>query len=157
MSHVLIEPLINYPDAVPRLAEISYQLIGSIWIPGSSIASNINKLNEHLNIDKLPITFVALIDSKPVGMSSLRANDGIRPDLTPWLGSLVVDPNYQNQGIGRKLIEVTKNKAKELSFQRLYLFAFDLTVPKYYSHLGWHEIAKDEFVGSPITVMECLL
>ena len=157
MSNILIEPLVNHPDTVPRLAEISYQLIGSIWVPGSSIDTNINKLNEHLNIDNLPITFVALIDSQPVGMSSLRANDGIRPDLTPWLGSLVVEPNYQNQGIGRKLIEVTKNKAKELSFQRLCLFAFDPTVPKYYSRLGWHEIAKDEFMGSSITVMECQL
>lgn len=157
MSEVLIKPLINHPDAVSRLAEISYQLIGRIWVPGSSIASNINKLNGHLNTDKLPIAFVAHVDAKPVGMCSLRANDGIYPDLTPWLGSLVVDANYQKQGIGRKLIEVTKNKAKELSYQGLYLFTFDLTMPEYYFTLGWRTIAKDKFMGSLITVMECKL
>ena len=38
-------------------------------------------------------------------MCSLRGNDGIRPDLTPWLGSLVVHPDYQKQGVGRRLID----------------------------------------------------
>lgn len=49
-------------------------------------------------------------------MCSLRVNDGIRPDLTPWLGSLVVDPKYQKQGIGKMLVDEMKEKAKKLGF-----------------------------------------
>jgi len=45
-------------------------------------------------------------------MCSLRENDGIRPDITPWLGSLVVDPKYQRQGIGNMLIDTTLLKAR---------------------------------------------
>jgi N-acetylglutamate synthase-like GNAT family acetyltransferase len=86
--------------------------------------------------------------------ASLRENDGIRPDLTPWLGSLVVDPKYQKQGIGKMLIDVTVRQAKELGFEKLYLFAFDPTIPEYYERLGWRKIGMDEFKSHPVTVME---
>jgi len=84
----------------------------------------------------------------------LRENDGIRPDLTPWLGSLVVDPKYQRQGIGNMLIDTTLLKAKERGFKKLYLFAFDPTIPEYYKRLGWSQICMDEFKSHPVTVME---
>jgi len=81
------------------------------------------------------------------------SNDGIRPDLTPWLGSLVVDPKYQKQGIGRMLIDMTLLKAKELCFEKLYLFAFDPTIPEYYERLGWKKTCIDEFKSHLVTVM----
>ena len=107
-----------------------------------------------MNDQVLPITFVALDGDLPVGMCSLRENDGIRPDLTPWLGSVVVDPKYQKQGIGKMLIDVTVLKAKELGFEKLYLFAFDSTIPEYYKCLGWSPICMDEFKSHRVTVME---
>jgi predicted N-acetyltransferase YhbS len=90
-------------------------------------------------------------------LCSLRDNDGIRPDLAPWLGSLVVDPAYQNQGIGTMLIDRTKQKARTLGFELLYLFAFDRTIPEYYERLGWRKIGMDEFKGYPVTTMEIAL
>jgi N-acetylglutamate synthase-like GNAT family acetyltransferase len=106
-----------------------------------------------LNDQVLPITFVALDADLPLGMCSLPENDGIHPDLTPWLGSLVVDPKHQKQGIGRMLIDVTVLKAKELGFKKLYLFAFDPTIPEYYERLGWKKIGIDEFKSHLVTVM----
>jgi GNAT superfamily N-acetyltransferase len=106
-----------------------------------------------LNDQVLPITFVALDADLPLGMCSLRENDGIRPDLTPWLGSLVVDPKYQKQGIGKMLADITLLKAKELGFEKLYLFAFDPTIPEYYERLGWKKICIDEFKSHLVTVM----
>ena len=38
-------------------------------------------------------TDVALDGDLTVGMCSLSESSGIRPDLTPWLGSLVVHPS----------------------------------------------------------------
>ena len=114
----------------------------------------ITRLKESRNYQALSITFVALHGDLPVGMCSLRENDGIRPDLTPWLGSLVVDPKYQKQVIGKMLIDVTVLKAKELGFEKLYLFAFDHTIPAYYKRLGWKKIGMDEFKSHPVTVME---
>jgi len=90
-------------------------------------------------------------------MCSLRENDGIRLDLTPWLGSLVVDPQYQKQGIGKMLIDRIVEKATGLGFEKLYLFAFDLTIPQYYEKLGWSKIGMNEFKSHPVSVMQQVL
>ncbi len=100
---------------------------------------------------------MALDGQIPIGMCSLRKNDGIRPDLTPWLGSLVVDPKYQKQGVGKMLADATTLKAQELGFKTLYLFAFDLTIPQSYERLGWKKIGMDEIKSHPVTVMEVKL
>lgn len=89
-----------------------------------------------------------------IGMCFLRENDAIRPDLTPWLGSLVVDPKYQKQRVGKILAATTILQAKDLGFEKLYLFAFDLTIPQYYEHLGWKTIGIDKLKSHPVTVIE---
>jgi predicted N-acetyltransferase YhbS len=151
---IKIDLLKNHPNAIPALANIWHEVLGKIWVPDISVERVITRFADHLNDSNLPITFVALDSDLLVGMCSLRENDGIRPDLTPWLGSLVVDPKYQRQGIGRMLIDMTLLKAKELGFKKLYLFAFDPTIPEYYKRLGWRKIGMDEFKSHPVTVME---
>lgn len=87
-------------------------------------------------------------------MCPLRDNDGIRPGITPWLGSLVVDPDYQRQGIAKQLMDATKQKARELGFNTLYLFALDPAVSDYYARQGWQKIGMDVFREHPVTVMQ---
>ncbi|ETZ04950.1 GNAT family N-acetyltransferase [Holospora undulata] len=154
---IKIELLKNHPSTIPALAHIWHEVLGKIWVPDVPVERVITRFADHLKIHALPITFIALDGDLPVGMCSLRENDGIRPDLTPWLGSLVVDPKYQKQGIGKMLIDVTVLKAKELGFEKLYLFAFDdPTIPEYCERLGWREIGMDEFKSHPVIVMEAL-
>ncbi|WP_019216568.1 GNAT family N-acetyltransferase [Legionella tunisiensis] len=147
----------NYPEAIPALARIWHSVLGSIWVPDISIERVEQRFHEHLNDALLPITFVAFDGSKLVGSVSLRENDGIRPHLTPWLGSLVVDKAYQKYGIGKMLIDTTKQKAIELDVKKLYLFTFDPTLPAYYGQQGFNKIGMDEFRGHPVTVMETML
>jgi len=78
----------------------------------------------------------------------------VRPDLGPWIESVVVDPKYQKQGIGKMLIDVTVQKAKKLGFEKLYLFAFDPAITDYYQRLGWKKIGIDKFKSHTVTVME---
>ena len=151
---IKIDLLKNHPEHIDRLIEIWHEGIAKTWLPDICINRVQEKLYEHLNDVVLPLTFIALDDNTPVGMCSLRQNDGIRQDISPWLGSLVVDPKYQKRGIAKLLIDSTKNKAKELGFEKLYLFAFDPTIPNYYEKLGWNKIAMDKFKGHDVTVME---
>lgn len=72
----------------------------------------------------------------------------------PRLGSLVVSSEYQNRGIGGLLIQTTIEKAQQMGFENLYLFAYDKTIPDYYQRLGWNIIGLDNFKGHPITVMD---
>lgn len=77
-----------------------------------------------------------------------------RPDLGPWISDLVVTPQYQNQGIGSLLLDVVIGKAKELGFDKLYLFTFDIKTREYYQRRGWKTIDTGEFKSHPITVMK---
>lgn len=153
ITMIKIELLKQHSTAIPALAKMWHELLGKIWLPEVSIQRIETKFHDHLHDDTLPLTLVALDGQKPVGMCSLRENDGIRPDLTPWLGSLIVDQDNQGRGVGKLLIDATKNKAKEMGFKKLYLFAFDLTIPEYYHRHGWATIYQDVFKSYDVTVM----
>lgn len=150
---ITIDYLKHHPEAIPTLAALWLDTIGKMWAPLVTIGEAIQRFQSHLNVDGMPLTLVALDGKIPVGMCSLRKTDGIRPDLSPWLGSLVVDPKHQNQGIGKILINATKDKANQLGYQKLYLFTFDPTLPTYYAQLGWNFIEKAELNGQSITIM----
>lgn len=150
---IIIDYLKNHLQHIHKLAEIWQEVLGKIWLPDVPLERVITKLNDHLNNKELPLTFIVLDGDKPVGMCSLRENDGIRPDLRPWLGSLVVDPSYQKQGIAKMLIGATIEKAKSFEFQKLYLFAFDPIIPDYYARLSWEKIGADEFKSHRVVVM----
>ena len=150
---ITIDLLKNHPEGIPTLSNIWSEVLGKIWMPEIGIEEIESLYYEELQHD-MPLTYIALHDQIPVGSATLELNGGIRPDLRPWLGDLVIDPKYQKQGIGKMLADATVKKAKELGFEKLYLFAFDPTIPEYYERLGWKKIGMDEFKSHPVTVME---
>ena len=153
ISMITIELLEQHQTDVPMLAKLWHELLGKIWAPDVSIDCVEQKFYEHCNEDVLPLAFVARENGQPIGMCALRENDGIRPDLTPWLGLLMVDKRSQHHGVGQRLVDTVKVKAKTMGFETLYLFAFDPTIPAYYERLGWKTMGMDEFKGHPVTVM----
>lgn len=138
---------------IPRLAKLQFEEISQYWVPNATTERLEQRFMEHANQEKLPITLVAIKNGEPIGMASLRINDGIRPDLTPWLGSLVVDKRYRGDKVGQKLINAAKQEAKLRSYKELYLFAFDKTIPTWYERLGWEKIGHEELFNHPVTVM----
>lgn len=152
-NDIEIKMLAECQEYIPQLAVLWYEEISRHWVPNASIECAEQNLIKHLNLNLMPLTFVALYQEKPIGMVSLRENDGIRPDLTPWLGSLVVDPDYRRCKVGEKLIEVVKNQARIFGHDKLYLLAFDKTISSLYSKLGWVGIGGDQLFGHPVDVM----
>jgi GNAT superfamily N-acetyltransferase len=150
---ITIDLLKNHLASIPRCAEIWHEVLGKIWMPEIGIEEIESLYYEELN-QNMPLTYIALDGEIPVASCTLELNGGIRPDLGPWIGDLVVDPKYQKLGIGKMLVDATIEKAKELGFEKLYLFAFDPTIPEYYGRLGWKKISMDEFKRRPVTVME---
>lgn len=153
---ISIDLLKNHPDAIPALANIWHEVLGKIWMPEIGIEEIESLYYEELN-RSMPLTYIALYGEIPVGSCTLELNGGIRLDLGPWIGDLVVDPKYQKQGIGKMLMNMTKQKARMLGFETLYLFTFDPTISDYYERLGWQRIGMDEFKGYPVTVMKTAL
>jgi predicted N-acetyltransferase YhbS len=150
---IKIDLLKNHPQAIPAIANIWYEVLGKIWLPEISIEEIQSLSYQELQHD-MPLSYIALHNKIPVGSCTLELDGGIRPDLGPWLGDLVVDPHYQKRGIGKMLMNVAVKKTKELGFEKLYLFAFDFTIPKYYERFGWKKIGMDKFKSQSVTVME---
>jgi GNAT superfamily N-acetyltransferase len=150
---IKIDLLKNHPYAIPMLSNIWHEVLGKIWMPKIGIEEIEALSYEELKSD-MPITYIALCDKTPVGFCTLQLSENFRPDLGPWIADLVVDPKYQKQGIGKMLLDVTVLKAKELGFEKLYLFTFDPSIIEYYGRFGWKKIAMDEFKSHPVTVME---
>jgi GNAT superfamily N-acetyltransferase len=143
----------EHPEYIPPMVSLWHEVLGKIWMPEISIQQIESCYQSWLN-SHIPLAYVALNNGIPVGSCSLQLNDGIRPDLKPWLGDLIVDPKYQGQGIGKMLINTAATKAKELGFEKLHLFTFDSNIEKLYKKLGWVKIAMDEFQGRVVIVME---
>lgn len=151
---IKIDLLKNHPDVIPVLANIWHEVLGKIWFPELTIQEIESLTYDELNICDETTSFVALYDEIPVGFCTFKLKEEFRPDLGPWLADVVVDPKYQKQGIGKMLVDVAVRQAKERGFKKLYLFAFDPTIPEYYKRLGWKKIGMDEFKSHPVTVME---
>ncbi len=149
-----IKLLSECQENIPELAHLWYEEISKQWVPNSSVERATQNLIQHSNTDIMPMTFVAQQNGEAIGMASLRDNDGIRDDLSPWLGTLIVHPKHRQRKVGEALIETTKDQARKLGFDRLYLLAFNLTIPKWYARLGWEKIGMDTLFLHPVTVMQ---
>lgn len=149
-----IKLLADCPYCVPELARLWFSEIGERWIPNANVEKAKQKYIEHMNSDELPLTFVAIDKHQPIGMASLRANDGIRDDLTPWLGSVIVKPDYRQQGIATALIEKVKQQAQDMGFDKLYLFMLDHALLNWYKKIGWQVIGHDQLFEHPVIVMK---
>ena len=91
--------------------------------------------------DKLPQTFVALIDGEPAGMYQLSMSDDLnsRPDLYPWLINVYVDEKFRGRNVARELMNTVKENAKELGLTELYLYTKHIGL---YENFGWKFIEE---------------
>lgn len=157
MKNYAIKSLNDCQEQIPSLALLWYEEISRHWVPQASVEKAKQKLAEHLNSNKMPMAWVALHEGQAIGMACLRENDGIRPGLTPWLGSLVVHPHHRKHKIGEALIDCIKSQAKHFGHSILYLLAFDQTIPHWYGKLGWTHVGHDKLFGHTVTVMSITL
>lgn len=68
--------------------------------PGREAASAVAAFREHCGPAGVPSVFAALAGERPVGMASLVVDDmPDRPELTPWLASVYVLPEWRGRGL----------------------------------------------------------
>ena len=91
--------------------------------------------------NKLPQTFIALIDGEPAGMYQLSMSDDLnsRPDLYPWLINVYVDEKFRGRNVARELMNTVKENAKELGLTELYLYTKHIGL---YEKFGWKFIEE---------------
>lgn len=80
---------------------------------------------------------IAYMGGRPAGVCLLVARelDDLH-DLTPWLASLYVAPEFRGLGVARQLIAAIEDKARAAGFPALYLYTGEAR--PLYEKCGWH-------------------
>lgn len=140
---------VEYLSKHPQYIETVSNWIYNEFVIKSKSKFQLEQVFEFFNntdTDYFPITLIAIKDGECIGTISVFENDlKTQNDFKPWLASLVVNPNYRNQGIGRILIDKALERVKELGFSRVYLRTEHAS--GYYIKRGWIFLCKahDEY------------
>lgn len=131
---IRILPLFEVPEHSELITDWLFQAFGS----ENSRDFFASIVNSSLRPEGLPVTFVALLDDKPVGTVGLWRCDLIsRQDLYPWLAALYIDESQRGCGLGAQLQHHLEAFSRRTGFRELYLYA---TFANYYERFGWQYI-----------------
>jgi len=116
---------------------ITREAFWNYHVPGCDehlLIHNLRKANEFIK----ELDFVAINNSKIIGnivyVTAKVTNNGIQyPVLT--FGPISVLPEYQNNGIGSKLINHTVKLSREMGFKGIIIYGD----PEYYKRFGFRE------------------
>lgn len=152
-----IQSLIDHLDQIPTLAHLHHEQWSHVS-PFKTPNQHATKLRSRIGGQPVPATYLLLIDSAVAGSVSLLDHDDIanvRPDLSPWLASLLVQSKHRGRGYGRALVEHCVAQARTLGFTVLYLYTD--THRQFYTRLGWQAIEERVSRGMDVTVMKLAL
>lgn len=93
-------------------------------------------LEHSLCKDRIPQTYVALVDNQPVGMYQISMSDDLetRPDIYPWLVNVYVDENFRGKGICKEMMNTVSENAKKMNLTELFLYTKHIGL---YEKFGW--------------------
>ena len=133
-SHSIVD-LRERPDLAPIVADRVWR---AWWEPKGYALTIIEGLVRQ-NFDNEPILFalVAHYQGTFLGTASVIASDlDSRPQYTPWIAAVWVDPTYRSNGVGAALVRTGAEKAQDLGFDPVYLCALP-SKHGFYERLGW--------------------
>jgi GNAT superfamily N-acetyltransferase len=152
--NIAIDSLANCPEFVGELARLCWKEWQEVYEQRKqTLDHSLKNYRERMNTDRLPLTLVAVHSGELVGMVSLKFHDmDTRPDLDPWLGGLLVLPEWRNRGVGTMLMLRATEQARRLNVPRLYLWTH--SAEKLYHKLGWQVVERTNYFGKEAVVMK---
>jgi predicted N-acetyltransferase YhbS len=147
-----VVPLVERPDLAAQVAAWGFAEWGYLN-PGQTLEQRTIRIQGKMNLDRVPIAFVALGDDDSiVGTASLIFDDLEGDPRNPWLASVYVPPEQRKKGIASALVRTVEDAARRLGYTRLYLFTS--TAPKLYADLGWRPLEQRDYRGDHIQIMD---
>ena len=152
--NIAIDYLANCPELVDELAHLSWKEWQEVYQQREqTLEDSLKNYRDRMNTDRLPLTLVAVQLGELVGMVSLKFRDmDTRPDLDPWLGGLLVLPEWRNRGVGTMLMHHATEEARRLNVPRLYLWTH--SAEGLYHKLGWQVVERSNYFGKEAAVMQ---
>jgi GNAT superfamily N-acetyltransferase len=97
-------------------------------------------------------TFVLFEGEMPVGTASLAQRDlPARPDLTPWLAGVFIEPAFRGRGHATALVRRVEAFATAASVRILWLYTW--TAEPLYARLGWERVGLEQDSGQEVVLM----
>lgn len=147
-----IVPLVERPDLAEQVSVWGFGEWGHLY-PGQTLEQRRVLIQGKMNVDRVPIAFVALGDDDGiVGTASLIFDDLEGDPRNPWLASVFVPAEHRKRGIASALIRAVEDAARRIGYDRLYLFTS--TAPSLYAGLGWRALEQRDYRGEHIQVMD---
>jgi N-acetylglutamate synthase-like GNAT family acetyltransferase len=114
------------------------------WKPdGTPLDTISGRLRENMDATSIPFALVAHDGASFLGTASVIASDlAERPQLTPWVAAVWVEPQARGHGIGGALVNRATEDCFALGVSRAYLCA-RLQRSGFYERLGWIPIERD--------------
>ena len=98
--------------------------------------------DENLNADPIPFALIAHDGTEFLGTSSLiKADLAERPQFSPWVAAVWVEPQARRRGIGAALVDRATQDCFALGVARAYLCARPQR-SGFYESLGWIPIER---------------
>jgi GNAT superfamily N-acetyltransferase len=133
-----------------RFADVVADRIWSAWWAPSVAALEDVKvaLGECLAPDDMPFTLVAVEGERFLGTASGIVSDlAARPQFSPWIAALWVEPEARGRVLGAALMETARARLFQLGNTDVFLCARP-TLRGYYERHGWRRI--EEAVGPDV-------
>jgi GNAT superfamily N-acetyltransferase len=142
-THVTISNLRDRPEFAASVADRIWR---AWWEPhGVPLAYISAWLAETLAADTMPRAFVAHDGAVFAGTASVIASDvDERPQYTPWVAAVWIEPQFRSRRIGRRLIAHAADHAFNIGVSRVFLTARPAR-RSLYENLGWDMV--EEGVG----------
>ncbi|MGE3872364.1 MAG: GNAT family N-acetyltransferase [Parvibaculaceae bacterium] len=95
---------------------------------------------------------IALVGGRLAGICLLVLHE-LEPahDLSPWLASLYVDPEFRGKGVARLLVAAIEDHARRHGVARLHLYAVD--TEDFYRKCGWSVVERFASGGIALVLM----
>jgi GNAT superfamily N-acetyltransferase len=102
--------------------------------------------------DEYETALIACVDGRLAGICLLVLQE-FEPlhDVSPWLASLYVAPEYRERGVARKLVAAIEDQARSNGVARLHLYTGD--AEKFYLKCDWSLAEQGIADGEPYAFM----
>lgn len=98
---------------------------------------------DNLNEDGFPFAIVAHAGDTFLATASVIASDmEERPNYSPWVAAVWVDPQHRGKGIGAAIVRQAAEQALKRGFETIYLCALP-EKSSFYEQLGWRLLERD--------------
>ena len=150
-SDFSLSSLAQYPTYVDQISAWFFEEWGD-GVEGRTIGQFSDVLIERMNIDKLPVAFVALASDELIGTASLICNEiSSLPRYKHWLASVFVAPEHRRQGWGTKIVRAAVQIAPDYGIDKLFLYTRSHI--DFYQQLGWEYVETLQYRNRDAMIM----